>query len=39
MVRRVYFRINEYKLPINNVVVHHFTFPNPERTNIYNKEN
>lgn len=29
LVRRVYFRINEYKLLINNEVAHHFTFPNP----------
>lgn len=35
----MYFRINEYKLLINNEGVHHFTLLNPERISIYNKEN
>lgn len=38
LVRRVYFRINEYKLLFNNEVVHHFTLPNQKRTSIYNNE-
>lgn len=35
----MYFKTNEYKLLINNKVVHHFTLPNPERTSIYNRKN
>ena len=39
MVRWVYFRINEYKILINNEVIHHFHLPNPERTNVQQREN
>lgn len=39
LVRQVHFRINEYKLLINNEVVYHFNLPNPVRTSIYNREN
>lgn len=39
LVWRAYFKINEYKIIINNEVIHHFTLPNLERTSIHNMEN
>lgn len=38
MGRQVYFRINEYKILIDNEVVQHFYLSNSERTNVKNRE-